>query len=678
MLEQKLIQAPLTYIGRWVPSPNLDISLAHTYHAVADLDSSGTPDIAISGWAFSGWPPTLDIPATVDAFILSKVEDSYKVATQKFIPENKTYGAGSIIVEDFNNDGVEDIVMLAHNESPFVPMPSTAFMSTVGENLERIEIDEPIMAHDASLVYVGGNPTILTRTFLDENGEGADHAIFTYQNDSFVASEPSLMNSVADGQSINLITTTSGRYQVVIGDVATFDGGTVQTHNINIYGFDGKDITSPQIIQSIEPYLSTLDEFSSFPSSIGGAGLTHTYRLGIDDLNQDGLDDILAFQSMWTSDGDDYPSALQILIAADNNSTYIDRTSELNPEMSLDVTELAYSPQYVDLDGSGINAYLLSGSSSPGPNTKRISDHILLNDGTGRLYVAIHEEFEQVTPRIIDYLGLNPDTYIENPKFIQIPNSDGSIDIVAEVLSGFYDTELESFISAYEYVQVGASYNPTQDFTRDIVVSDRNGSSNIRTWAGNDYISDKNRIDSSEALINGGLGIDVSAYDSESNRYNLVVSEDSIVVYNDSVRDTLTNIERIEFSDKSIAMDIDGNTGRTVKTIAAVLGSESISDAGIVGVGLSLFDQGYSLETVCGLALNYVGATTDEQVVDLLYANLLGDGEAPTAEEAQPYLDLLEREVFSHESLAAAAAELTDDLGIINLAGLAATGIEYI
>jgi len=131
-------------------------------------------------------------------------------------------------------------------------------------------------------------------------------------------------------------------------------------------------------------------------------------------------------------------------------------------------------------------------------------------------------------------------------------------------------------------------------------------------------------------------------------------------------------------SSVSRAFDVDGNAGKTVKTIAAILGAERLEDKSIVGVGLSLFDQNMSLEAVCGLALNYVGATTDEQVVDLLYANLLGDGEAPSAAEAQPYLEMLEQKVFSHASLAAAAAELTDDLGIIDLAGLAATGIEYI
>ena len=138
----------------------------------------------------------------------------------------------------------------------------------------------------------------------------------------------------------------------------------------------------------------------------------------------------------------------------------------------------------------------------------------------------------------------------------------------------------------------------------------------------------------------------------------------------------LLSVERLLFADKSVAVDLDGSAGQTAKTLAAVIGEEGLSNKEYVGIGLQLFDAGQSLAAVCELALTAVGATTNEDVVNLLYTNLYG--EAPTAEVAQPFIDALNNGGFTKGSLAAAAAELTDDLGVIDLVGLAETGIEYI
>ncbi|MDB2620165.1 hypothetical protein N9Y18_07960, partial [Litoricolaceae bacterium] len=150
------------------------------------------------------------------------------------------------------------------------------------------------------------------------------------------------------------------------------------------------------------------------------------------------------------------------------------------------------------------------------------------------------------------------------------------------------------------------------------------------------------------------------------------------VVSNDVSRfaDILIDVERLRFTNTNLAIDLEGSAGQTAKTLAAVLGSDSLSNKQYVGVGLQLFDAGQSLATVCGLALQAAGASTNEQVVNTLYSNLYG--EAPTAELAQPFVDALDAGTYSQGFLAATAAELTDDLGVIDLVGLAETGIEYV
>ena len=140
--------------------------------------------------------------------------------------------------------------------------------------------------------------------------------------------------------------------------------------------------------------------------------------------------------------------------------------------------------------------------------------------------------------------------------------------------------------------------------------------------------------------------------------------------------DTMFSRDRLYLEDLSIAFDLTGSAGQTAKTLAAVIGEEGLSNKEYVGIGLSLFDAGQSLATVCELALNAVGVTTNEDVVTTLYTNLYG--ESPSDDQLQEYVELLDQGVFTKGSLAAAAAELTDDLGVIDLVGLTETGIEYI
>lgn len=135
-------------------------------------------------------------------------------------------------------------------------------------------------------------------------------------------------------------------------------------------------------------------------------------------------------------------------------------------------------------------------------------------------------------------------------------------------------------------------------------------------------------------------------------------------------------MERLEFSDTKVAFDLDGAAGQTSKILATVFGSDAVvSVPDYVGVGLSLFDGGQSLESIAALVLDFVGAQTHAVVVTLLYTNL--SGAAPTALEAQPFIDALDPGIYTKASMAAAAAELMDIPIVIDLVGLAGTGIEF-
>ena len=139
--------------------------------------------------------------------------------------------------------------------------------------------------------------------------------------------------------------------------------------------------------------------------------------------------------------------------------------------------------------------------------------------------------------------------------------------------------------------------------------------------------------------------------------------------------DYLTNIERLKFSDKSVAIDLDGNAGITAKILGAVFGKDSVSNKNYFGIGLNFLDSGWTYDNLAGLALDTAGAKTNDQIVSLLWTNLIGS--KPTAAEKQPFIALLENGMTAG-AFAHLAADSSFNTTNINLVGLVQTGIEYI
>jgi hypothetical protein len=135
-----------------------------------------------------------------------------------------------------------------------------------------------------------------------------------------------------------------------------------------------------------------------------------------------------------------------------------------------------------------------------------------------------------------------------------------------------------------------------------------------------------------------------------------------------------SGIERLKFTDKSLAVDISGNAGTTAKILGAVFGKESVSNKSYVGIGLNFLDAGWSYDNLAGLALDAAGAKTNDQIVSLLWTNVIGT--KPTAADKQPFIALLENGMTAG-ALAHLAADSSFNTTNINLVGLAQTGIEY-
>jgi hypothetical protein len=135
------------------------------------------------------------------------------------------------------------------------------------------------------------------------------------------------------------------------------------------------------------------------------------------------------------------------------------------------------------------------------------------------------------------------------------------------------------------------------------------------------------------------------------------------------------DIERLQFTDKSIALDLDGNAGITAKVLGAVLGAASVQNPTFVGIGLSFTDKGMGYSDLGALALSAVGATSNDAVVSTLWRNVVGFN--PSDADKAPFVKMLVDGMKAGD-LVALAADTSFNTANIGLVGLVQTGIEYI
>ena len=200
-----------------------------------------------------------------------------------------------------------------------------------------------------------------------------------------------------------------------------------------------------------------------------------------------------------------------------------------------------------------------------------------------------------------------------------------------------------------------------------------------RYWTGLES-NDTLKGETGNDYLDGGSGIDTAVYDKAHTQYTISASGSSHEIRDNSSgeTDSLSNIERLTFSDASVALDLEGHAGTTAKIIGAVFGAETVSNKKFVGIGLQFLDEGSSVEEVVQLALNAkLGAgfsSLDE--INLLYQNLVGI--TPSAAAQDHWESTISSGQYTHASLALFAADTSFNTNNIDLVGLAETGLGYI
>lgn len=202
------------------------------------------------------------------------------------------------------------------------------------------------------------------------------------------------------------------------------------------------------------------------------------------------------------------------------------------------------------------------------------------------------------------------------------------------------------------------------------------GSDTLDGGSGNDLLRGGNGADQ----IVGGGGRDTALWSLARGSYTVERTVIGLVVQAASGlegRDTLQQVERLQFADRNLAFDLDGSAGLAARLIGTVFGPALVHNPVYVGLALKYLDGGGRDIDLARVAIDIrLGATASHRdVVNLLYTNLAGV--PPDAATAKVFTDLLDNGSFTPASLTLAAAMTELEAAQIDLVGLSTIGLDY-
>lgn len=195
--------------------------------------------------------------------------------------------------------------------------------------------------------------------------------------------------------------------------------------------------------------------------------------------------------------------------------------------------------------------------------------------------------------------------------------------------------------------------------------------------AGNDRIV----VGNGGAHVRAGAGVDTVVF---------ATSTDKIALRTDFLNDgdwvgqvkaapttkyLLQDVERLQFTDGGIALDLDGHAGKVAKLLGAVFGPTAVTNKQYVGIGLAQLDGGTTYTDLAALAVSAAGKTTSTDICRMIWLNLTGR-QATTADIAS-FVDMLDKGQLSIGALATLAADSDLNAANIGLVGLAQSGLPY-
>jgi hypothetical protein len=376
---------------------------------------------------------------------------------------------------------------------------------------------------------------------------------------------------------------------------------------------------------------------------LSAAKITETFPQIVNfvDLDDDGIDEIFIGYTIAQSQ-----SAFQILKYQDKK--FIDATDKFFPNQYSNKYSKGFpGPVYrFDLNNDGVKDLIYSVKVEEDPYKLGLTESSSLFINEGGTYLPIELASYPFQPYRSLFEGFVGGDF----------NGDGKADLAA-ISPDLLSIQQSRVISVFLNKGLVSSTSPTVTSTKPVNFNQELGR----------QIFDGREFDLSTLTTSNSIK-DTTLTKVADNSWKLV----NLKITNEV--DYLVDIDRVLFKDTSMALDINGNAGTTAKILGAVFGKDSLANKQYVGIGLSFLDAGWTYDKLAGLALDAVGAKTNDQIVTLLWTNVIGT--KPTEANKTPFIALLENGMTAG-ALAHLAADTSFNTTNINLVGLAQTGIEY-
>ena len=153
-------------------------------------------------------------------------------------------------------------------------------------------------------------------------------------------------------------------------------------------------------------------------------------------------------------------------------------------------------------------------------------------------------------------------------------------------------------------------------FGGDDLLQGMGGNDNLEGWDGRD-------------TLDGGAGLDTAVFSGSKAGYTLTRTSSGMTAASAADgTDALINIERLQFTDKTLAFDLDGNAGQAYRLYQAAF--DRVPDQGGLGYWIDQMDSGTGLSQVATGFINsaefkalYGNNPSNAEFVTLLYDNVL-------------------------------------------------------
>jgi hypothetical protein len=193
-----------------------------------------------------------------------------------------------------------------------------------------------------------------------------------------------------------------------------------------------------------------------------------------------------------------------------------------------------------------------------------------------------------------------------------------------------------------------------------VTIKGGGSSLSVNAGTGNDIIT----LGDSNHSIDGGAGVDTAVFSGARAAYSITKTGAGFSVQSSAGADTLANVERVQFSDSTLALDISGHGGQVYRLYQAAF--NRVPDAGGLGYWIKAADNGSSLQSIAAefaksgeFTTMYGANPSNADFLDKLYHNVLH--RAGDTAGFNYWLDILDRHAATQANVLAEFGESAEN-----------------